>query len=419
MLDPQQMQALADAVPSSVREVCSVLNAAGHAAVTVGGAVRDVLLGRKPGDWDVATSALPDQVVALFRRTIPTGIEHGTVTVLLGRGAENSIEVTTFRGEGSYTDARRPDAVTFGVPLQQDLARRDLVVNAIAYDPIAGAVFDPFDGIGDIARRQIRAVGDPLARFTEDGLRIVRAVRFAATLEFSLTEETVQALSHALPSLTKIARERVCVELSKLLAAAKPSLGLAPAFAVGIVQSIAPELHQAIADRVEVWLAHIDACGFDARLAAWGWPLLDMRGPAAFDDLLRGLTFRNHDRQRAVSLAASLSTVLGSDPALPTVRKLAGELGPESVRIAIGLWRATAIHRAREWATSCDGVLAAGDPLTTHDLAVSGRDLIVAFNDKPGPWVGRVLNGLLHAVHEDPRKNNPGVLLELARVFRG
>ena len=193
--DLERLDAL---VPDPVREVCRVLGEAGHQAVAVGGAVRDALLGRQPGDWDVATSAAPDQVVGLFRRTIPTGIQHGTVTVMAGRGPERlAVEVTTFRGEGAYSDARRPDQVVFGVPLDEDLARRDFVANAIAWDPIGRRLHDPFGGRDDLAARVLRAVGDPAARFGEDGLRIVRAIRFVAVLGFTLDPATEAAIPGA------------------------------------------------------------------------------------------------------------------------------------------------------------------------------------------------------------------------------
>src|SRR5689334_1006961 len=159
MSELEVRQRLAAAVPANVRAVCRTLAAAGHQAVAVGGAVRDAILGREPGDWDVATSAHPEQVIALFPRTIPTGIQHGTVTIVTGRGIESHVEVTTFRGEGAYTDARRPDHVTFGVPLVEDLARRDLRVNAMAYDPAGRRLIDPFGGRRDIEERRLRAVG--------------------------------------------------------------------------------------------------------------------------------------------------------------------------------------------------------------------------------------------------------------------
>ncbi|MBE7453781.1 MAG: tRNA cytidylyltransferase [Kofleriaceae bacterium] len=239
--DPQ-LAALAAAVPAAVLEVCTVLARAGFEAVTVGGAVRDALLGRAPGDWDVATSAHPDEVMALFERTIPTGLQHGTVTVVVGRGrAREAIEVTTYRGEGAYADGRRPTSVVFGVPLTEDLARRDLIVNAIAYDPVARVLFDPFDGRGDLAARRLRAVGDAAARFTEDGLRVMRAIRFAATLDFALEPATEAAIAPALPSLAKVSRERVKVELDKLLEAPAPGAALEIARRTGVLDQELPE----------------------------------------------------------------------------------------------------------------------------------------------------------------------------------
>ncbi|HVV82856.1 MAG TPA: hypothetical protein VHE35_07235, partial [Kofleriaceae bacterium] len=236
------LERLDRSVPPAVRDVCRVLSAAGHQAIAVGGAVRDALLGRPAEDWDVATSAHPDEVVRLFPRTIPTGMAHGTVTVMAGRGdGRHAVEVTTFRGEGAYDDARRPSSVTFGVPLVEDLARRDLVVNAIAYDPIARVVHDPFDGRGDLAARRLRAVGDPVARFTEDGLRVMRAIRFAATLEFELDRDTEAAIPAALPSLARVSRERVKVELDKLLSARAPGASLEIARRTGVLDLVVPE----------------------------------------------------------------------------------------------------------------------------------------------------------------------------------
>jgi tRNA nucleotidyltransferase (CCA-adding enzyme) len=237
------VEKLRRAVPPQVRRVCEKLVHAGFEAYVVGGAVRDALLGREPPEWDVATDAHPEEVTALFRRTIPTGIQHGTVTVLEGRGEERlPIEVTTFRGEGAYSDARRPDHVVFGVPLEEDLARRDFVVNAIAYDPIARVVRDPFDGRTDLERRVLRAVGDAAERFREDGLRVLRAVRFVSTLEFDLDPETEEAIPRALESLAKVSMERVRVELFKLLESRQPERGLEIAWRRGILAVVLPEL---------------------------------------------------------------------------------------------------------------------------------------------------------------------------------
>ena len=218
------LERLRASVPPNVREVCERLATAGYQSVAVGGAVRDAILDRAPGDWDVATAATPDQVMALFKRVIATGIQHGTVTIVTGRGIESHVEVTTFRGEGAYTDARRPDHVRFGVPLVEDLARRDLRVNAMAYDPGTHELIDPYEGLLDLEQGVLRAVGptgniydDAVGRFTEDGLRVMRAVRFAAKLELPLDPDTERGITPALPSLAKVSRERVSDELRKIL----------------------------------------------------------------------------------------------------------------------------------------------------------------------------------------------------------
>ncbi len=211
--------ALADAsFPAPVLEVLRRLADAGHRSWLVGGAVRDLLLHRprQATDFDVATPARPEEVQRLFRRVIPTGVEHGTVTVL---AQGEPVEVTTFRGEGAYRDGRRPESVTFLTDLEADLARRDFTMNALAFDPLAVEFRDPFGGREDLGRRRVRAVGDPAERFGEDGLRPMRAVRFVAQLGFELDEPTCAAIPGALPVVRRVAAERITDELSKLLAA--------------------------------------------------------------------------------------------------------------------------------------------------------------------------------------------------------
>src|SRR5436305_1950707 len=201
-------------VPEDVMAVLRGLRAGGKQAWIAGGAVRDLLrLGKTPQDFDVATDARPEEVARLFPRVIPTGVQHGTVTVLSG---EHKIEVTTFRGEGPYLDGRRPSSVTFLGDIDGDLARRDFTVNAMAWDPIAGVLKDPFSGAEDLRRCLLRAVGDPLARFREDGLRPLRAVRFACTLRLALDPATRRANPAALDVFSKVATERVRYELITL-----------------------------------------------------------------------------------------------------------------------------------------------------------------------------------------------------------
>src|SRR5579885_1404891 len=207
-------------------EVCRILHTAGHQAYIVGGCVRDLLLGVQPKDWDITTDATPQKVMKLFPKTYPTGLQHGTVTVAMGEGVENHFEVTTFRIEGEYTDGRRPEEVFFVMNVEQDLARRDLTINAIAYDPILGHVVDPFGGIIDLKHNVIRAVGNPEARFREDGLRIMRVARFAARFGFSVQPATLEGMKASLETLKKVSRERIHDELSKTLMSKHPSYGL-------------------------------------------------------------------------------------------------------------------------------------------------------------------------------------------------
>ena len=205
-------------VPTPVRVCCAALWEAGYEACPVGGCIRDTLLGRPPGDWDVASSALPETVVSLFPRTVPTGLRHGTVTVLLG---DISLEVTAFRREGDYADGRHPDAVSFGVGLREDLARRDFTINAMALAP-DGSVLDPFGGRADLARRLIRCVGEPERRFTEDALRMLRAVRFAAQLDFSTEDATLAAIRRNAGRTARVSGERVKAEVEKILLSDRP-----------------------------------------------------------------------------------------------------------------------------------------------------------------------------------------------------
>ena len=437
MQDVHQWEAaLAATVPGSVREVCARLAAAGHEAVTVGGAVRDVVLGRVPGDWDVATSALPQEVMALFPRTVPTGIAHGTITVLMGPHPAEPIEVTTYRGEGAYSDARRPDAVHFGVPLVEDLARRDLVVNAIAYDPTRGHLIDPFDGLGDIRARRLRAVGDPVARFVEDGLRVMRAVRFAATLEFALDEATASALTVALPSLAKVARERVWIELQKLLAAPTPSRGLVTAYRYGVLACITPRVTAALARHVagtghptNPWCALIDAAPAAARCAAYMLPLVVGLAPnevppalQRLDDLLRELTVANRERELTGRLVRASYTALHVTSTPRGARELVAGLGREAVPAAVGLWNAAmragwppAPHaEVTAWIVNCEHVVREQQAVVVGDLAIKGADLVQVLGIAPGPALGRILRALLDDVLDTPAHNERGYLLATA-----
>src|SRR5215831_12925234 len=240
------MEALPDvlrraAIPAGVRALLERLQAAGHEAWLVGGGVRDLLLGMQPKDWDIATQALPQEVMKLFRKVVPTGIAHGTVTVLVPEG---HVEVTTFRVESAYVDGRRPGAVEFRRDLVEDLARRDFTINALAFDPVGGKFRDPFGGREDLARRRVRCVGVAAERFGEDGLRPLRAVRFATVLEFELDTETEAAIPGALPVFDKVALERRRDEFLKLLLAPGVVRGLELLRRTGLMERLLPEVNE-------------------------------------------------------------------------------------------------------------------------------------------------------------------------------
>ena len=223
-------------IPQKAAQILKTLNAAGYEAYVVGGCVRDSILGREPGDWDITTSALPEQVKELFRRTVDTGIQHGTVTVMMDK---EGFEVTTYRVDGEYHDGRHPDAVTFTRSLEEDLKRRDFTINAMAYHPEHGLV-DLFGGMEDIGKRIIRCVGNPVERFTEDALRMLRAVRFSAQLGFTVEENTKAALARMSGNLEHVSAERIQTELVKLLVSDHPDY-LRTAWETGLTREFLPE----------------------------------------------------------------------------------------------------------------------------------------------------------------------------------
>ena len=226
-------------IPQGAAWVLEQLRDAGYEAYVVGGCVRDSLLHRMPDDWDITTSAKPEDTKRIFRRTVDTGIQHGTVTVMVDR---TGYEVTTYRIDGEYADGRHPEHVTFTASLLEDLKRRDFTINAMAYSPAEGLV-DEFDGIGDINRRVIRAVGDPVQRFTEDALRMMRAIRFSAQLDYRIDEDTREGIRLLAPNLQKVSAERIRVELEKLLLSEHPE-ELKEAYELGLLRQFLPELSE-------------------------------------------------------------------------------------------------------------------------------------------------------------------------------
>ena len=405
-----EMQAL---VPPAVLEVCKTLHAAGYEAWVVGGAVRDLLLGQIPSDWDVASDCYPEQVLLLFERTIATGLQHGTVTAVVGSGkARENVEITTFRGEGAYSDGRRPDAVSFGVPLDEDLRRRDFVINAMAFDPLTARVHDPFGGQDDLRASRVRAVGKASERFSEDGLRVMRAVRFVSTLGFELDPETEKGLGTALDSLSKVAQERVRVELLKLLGGVAPVKALDIAKRNGVLHVILPELDRVDCDAAFARVACLDR---DPVLRLGG--LLADVGPEALETTLRRLTMSNEDRHR---LQAGLRlhpefTQVGRDAA--SMRKHLSAVGRDACVDHLRLLRSRFEQSSQtanlERVAEAQQILESGVPLELGDLAIGGGQVMKLTGAK-GPLIGIILRGLLTAVLDKPELNETAALEKLA-----
>ncbi|MBW2276604.1 MAG: hypothetical protein JRF63_03870 [Deltaproteobacteria bacterium] len=425
-------------VPKPVRHICERLTGAGESAFVVGGSLRDVLLGRSPGDWDVATTATPQRVIEIFEKVIPTGIDHGTVTVLL-RG--QPFEVTTLRGEGAYSDGRHPDDVEFLDDIEEDLARRDFTVNAMALEPISGEFHDPFHGQADLRRKVIRAVGDPVDRFAEDGLRVLRAARFAAVLDFEIDPATLAAMAGSASMLARVSVERKRDELLKILAAEQPSIGLRLMEHSGMLPHVAPALAALVgrpprvAGPADAWdhtVVRVDAVqpARHLRLAALIADCVIGRGSeAATEDARHLLGELRLDRKTQVRVAQLLAH-LGADyqPGWTDadVRRFLRRSGPKHVDDLLALERADLATRAAgdpqlelldRLGERARQALADAPPLHSRDLAVKGAVLMHELGLPSGPLIGEILDALLERVLEDPKLNNRDQLLDIARTM--
>lgn len=434
-------------IPEKAEIILHTLEEAGYEAYVVGGCVRDSILGRSPDDWDITTSAKPEEVKALFRRTVDTGLIHGTVTVMLDK---EGFEVTTYRVDGEYEDGRHPKEVSFTASLEEDLKRRDFTINAMAYNPKRGLV-DLFGGVQDMENRIIRCVGNPLERFTEDALRILRAVRFSAQLGFSIEGETLKAISVLAPNLKYVSAERIQVELLKLLVSPHPDY-LWTAYEAGITKEILPEfdrcmeteqntphhcynvgehtLHSLLnirADKVLrlTMLLHDFGKPVVKRTDEDGRDHFKTHGPEGEKmavSILRRLKMDNdtirkvrslikwHDyrpKGEAVSVRKAIS-LIGEElfPLYLEVQK-ADILAQSAYRREEKLARLTAVSALYE------EILDRGQCISLKTMALTGRDLIDA-GYTPGKELGEILEKLLVHVLENPEDNKKEILLKLA-----
>jgi tRNA nucleotidyltransferase (CCA-adding enzyme) len=379
-------------VPPEVVEIAERLEQAGHEAWCVGGALRDAILGDAQSDFDLATSATPEQVQQIFRRTVPIGVRFGTVGVL--DRARRMHEVTTFRRDVE-TDGRHA-VVQYGVSLEDDLARRDFTINALAYHPLRGEWRDPFDGAADIERGVVRAVGEPAARFREDYLRILRALRFAARFGFRIEDETWAAARVAAPGLVGLSAERVREEWFKGLSSARSVIELVRFWRESGAAAVwLPELLEAAP---EVPRAERDAVLLTVLLTT---------APVA---VLRRLKASGAEIARAQAVTGAPAAPAGGDEvAVRRWLSAAGSAADDA--LTLHRWRTGA---PAPWAPLAAAVLARGDALRREQLAVGGTDLLEA-GVPAGPALGLVLGRLLERVLEDPSLNTRERLLALAR----
>lgn len=441
-------------VPSDVVELCKTLRNAGFRGWAVGGCTRDSLLGRPVQDWDLATNAHPKDVARVFRRVIPTGIEHGTVTVLIGR---KGYEVTTLRGEGTYSDGRHPDQVQFVDDLTLDLARRDFTINAIAYDPIDGTWTDPFRGRDDLQKRLIRAVGIAADRFDEDGLRVLRAARFVTTLGFDLEASTRSGMISAADRLRCVSQERVREELVKTLMAPKPSRGLEVMMQVGIIERVMPELvamrgcEQNRYHAFDVWkhtLAAVDAGpkrgvmpialllhdvgkpevrGINEKTGEYTFFGHEMVGARMANKLMNRLRFSNDERANVVHLVRYHVIAYDEQWSDSAVRRWVHRVGEGNVQDLLCIARADAMAKGHDPSLTLaqidqlhERVVAlreAGMAVTVRDLALNGRVIMQRLQLSPGPLIGDILEHLLQVVLDNPSRNQLEPLLEEARNY--
>lgn len=436
-------------IPEQAKFIIETIREAGFEAYVVGGCVRDSLMGRVPEDWDITTSAEPEQVKALFRRTIDTGIQHGTVTIMLDR---QGFEVTTYRVDGKYEDNRHPKEVTFTPSLEEDLKRRDFTINAMAYSEEDGLV-DLFGGLEDMKKKRICCVGDAEERFGEDALRMMRAVRFSAQLGYCIEEKTQEAIRKLVPALCHISAERIQVELVKLLVSDHPDY-LRIAYDTGITNMILPEFDvlmetpqnhphhcYSVGEHTLHSLLEVepDKClrlamllhdiGKPATLTVGEDGITHFHGhPEVSEEMagkiLRRLRFDNDTIRKVTRLVQYHDYGNDLEPTPRIVRRAVNKIGEDIFPGFLKIKRADILAQSlylreekldniRKWGDLYQEIRESGQCVSLKDLAITGDDLIAA-GRAPGRELGSILNALLELVLEHPEYNTRDVLLKEA-----
>ncbi|WWU64831.1 CCA tRNA nucleotidyltransferase [Clostridium baratii] len=439
-------------IPSNVKYIIDEFYKNNYEAFMVGGCIRDALLCKTPKDYDIATSAKPEITEKLFEKTIPTGIKHGTVTVLIDN---EPYEVTTYRTEGEYKDNRRPDEVYFVSDIKEDLSRRDFTINAFAYNSREG-LKDFFGGLDDLNNRLIRSVGDANKRFNEDALRMLRAIRFSTQLNFDIEENTLNAIKDNKDLIKNISAERIRDELCKILISNNVRTGLNLLKECGLLQIVIPEIVPSIGfdqknihhfeDVFNHTLSVIEKCPEDLniRLAALlhdiGKPdvfFIDDKGNGRFfghntksekiaRDILNRLRFDNKTIKSVCILVREHMNVLDNASNL-AIKRLINRVSKENIYSLLALQKAdilslkdpnVALYKVSDMRKKIDNIIDSNTPLTVKDLAIDGGKLIKELQIKPGKLVGDILNYLLELVLKNPELNNYDSLITEARKFK-
>lgn len=396
-------------MPYDVEWIIEKIRDHGYEAFAVGGCVRDTILGREPGDWDITTSAKPEEIKEIFTKTVDTGLQHGTVTVIKNR---NGYEVTTYRIDGEYHDGRHPDSVEFTSNLKEDLKRRDFTINAMAYSHETGIV-DEFGGMEDLKKKIIRCVGLAHDRFTEDALRILRAIRFAAQLGFEIEDETYQAISDIAPNLKNVSKERIQVELTKLLVSEHPEkiwmvekTGISPYVVDGFCEvfnekaenkdfSELKELPKEKSVRFAGFMRHMS--------------------PEKVKKFLKGLKFDNETITNARMMVEAAQTPLSPDKI--QIRRFLNKLTEYQFDDCLRLKKLDGNPDTEEIRQLWNEIREDGDCVSLKTLAVNGGDLMAAGVEK-GKRLGELLSELLDMVLEKPELNKKDILLEKLEELR-
>ncbi|MGL4874207.1 MAG: CCA tRNA nucleotidyltransferase [Clostridium sp.] len=407
-------------IPSNVQFIIDTLYNKGFEAFIVGGCIRDSLLGLTPKDYDIATSALPEEVMSLFKRTIPTGLQHGTVTVILEK---ESFELTTYRTESTYVNNRRPESVSFVKNIKDDLSRRDFTINAFAYNSKEG-LLDFFNGLDDLKNKTIRSVGDSNIRFNEDALRMLRAIRFSSQLNFNIAESTFDNITKNSSLISNISYERIRDEFCKILSSNNPKFGIELLLSSGLLLNIIPEFKNCTDVNHNLSVLDKTPNILPVRLSSLFYNIGDSSSQKSIslcEEILVRLRFDNKTIRDTLILIKEHMSIL-ENPSPLKVKYLINRVGLDNIMNLFYLQESTVnslidfgmeidkINKTKELALS---ILNSNEPLSIKDLDLTGNDLMSELKIKPGKEIGILLAKLLDIVLEKPDLNKKEILLSL------